>query len=279
MLKNLSQFCISRAVGKGFVRLVDVMPKEVRTTGDEIIAMAARVSYGAGTRSRNEDEALIDYMWRHGHYSPFEMPTMLWHVNAPIFVARQWFRHRAGSYNEESARYSIVRDQMYEAPLRMQSLTNKQGSAESSDLVSQELHAEYEAMVESAKESYRHYLKLVEAGAAREQVRAFLPVGMYTQWYWKVDLRNFFNFVQQRVDPHAQAEIRAYAAEMFDMIQPVFPASVKAFTTHTLDAIKLSSNDIRAINDDTIGHFNSTRERKEYAAKLSRLPGLKSTRK
>lgn len=272
---NLSRFCVQRTIGSGFVRLVDVMPREVRTTGDELIAMAARVSYGAGTRSRNEDEALIDYMWRHGHYSPFEMATMIFHINAPIFVARQWFRHRAGSYNEESARYSIVRDQMYEAPMRMQSQTNKQGSMESADQIAQEHHAEYEALVESAKQSYRHYLKLVEAGAAREQVRAFLPVGMYTQWYWKVDLRNFFNFIQQRIDPHAQTEIRAYAAEMLDMIQPVFPASVRAFKTHTLDAVKLSANDIHAINNDTIGHFNSARERKEYMEKLARIPGIR----
>ena len=204
------------ASDKGFVRLVDYMG------GDHSIVQSARVSYGSGTKSVREDKGLINYLLRNWHTSPFEQVQMTFHCKMPIFVARQWVRHRTARLNEVSGRYSIMTDEFYvpdEARVQFQSLDNKQGSGDS-------MPADYaKRMVDEIggdqKQLYSHYEEMVEQGMARELARINLPLSLYTEWYWQIDLHNLFHFLRLRLDPHAQYEIRVYAEAMAECARAV----------------------------------------------------------
>ncbi len=239
----MAEFESIPVLDKGFVRLIDVMGDDQR------IAAAARVSYGGGAKSKREDAALIDYLMRNRHTSPFEMVEFTFHVKAPIFVARQWFRHRTASVNEISARYSVLDDDFFQPAaeeLRGQGAANKQvgeGNLPSSEA------AELANLIKRSNESsYAAYEKLLEGGLAREQARSVLPVGIYTQFYWKQDLHNLLHFLKLRLDWHAQAEIRAYAEAISGIVKRVVPASWRAFEEHALHSASFSRAELQAIS-------------------------------
>lgn len=216
----------------GFVRLVDMMPRVVPTgeTADSAVVQAARVSYGQGTKKSSEDRALIRYLLRHDHGTPIEMIQWKFHVKLPIFVARQWIRHRISSYNEMSARYSEMPEQFYLPPaerVKVQSSTNKQGSGVSLTLVEAEAFlTDLQATYQSTYDNYKDDLK---AGISRELSRIGLPIGIYTEWYWSINMRSLLNFLSLRCDKHAQEEIRIYADAIVDLIRPLCPHLMEAW--------------------------------------------------
>lgn len=224
----------------GFVRVVDYMGD------DAAICQAARVSYGRGTKSVQNDEGLIRYLMRHWHSTPFEMCEAKFHVKLPVFVARQWIRHRTANVNEYSARYSILDREFYiPAPeqLAAQSRQNNQGRGEV--LQGDEAARVLEMLKTDAMRSYDHYEAMLsqegQQGLARELARMNLPANIYTQWYWKVDLHNLLHFLRLRADPHAQYEIRAYADAMCDIVADWVPAAFGAFRDYRMDAVSLSA--------------------------------------
>ena len=203
----------------GFVRLVDYMG------GDESIVQAARVSYGKGTKSVNEDRGLIRYLMRHLHTTPFEMVELKFHVKLPIFVARQWIRHRTANVNEYSGRYSVMKDEFYvpeHEAIHFQSLKNKQGRRKE-DVPVELRHKVLEILSGSQAQLYSEYQGMLEDDIARELARINLPLSLYTEWYWKIDLHNLFHFLRLRIDPHAQYEIRVYGEAMAEITQKVAP--------------------------------------------------------
>jgi len=225
-----------KVLDKGFVRLVDYLG------GDDRIVQAARVSYGEGTKSYREDAGLIDYLLRHEHTSPFEQVVLTFHVKLPIFVARQWIRHRTARVNEVSGRYSIMKDDFYvpaPADLAEQSADNKQGRCDEAMEPAQAGRV-MELLEQGQKAAYGDYSRLVEAGLAREIARINLPLSLYTEWYWQIDLHNLFRFLMLRLDAHAQKEIRLYAAAMLDITRAVAPKATESFERHTLSAVRFS---------------------------------------
>jgi thymidylate synthase (FAD) len=257
----------------GLVALVDVMPRlaPVGKTADFAIVQAARVSYGAGTKQVSEDRGLIRYLARHRHTTPFEMVEFKFHHVMPIFVARQWIRHRTANVNEYSARYSIVQDRFYHPSLenvRRQSLTNRQGGDEPIDAATAREFLDYLDRVESL---YGDYQRLLDKGVSRELARIGLPVSAYTEWYWKIDLHNLLHFLSLRLDPHAQQEIRDYARAMFALIQPIVPIAAEAFVDYNLESMHLTRLEIEAIRSgEPIGTTNK-REAAEWEEKRRRL--------
>jgi len=227
---------------KGFVRLVDSMPL---TNGDAAVVQAARVSYGEGTKTINDDRALIRYLLRHQHTSPFEMVEFKFHIKLPIFVARQMIRTRCASTNEESARYSVCRDEFYVPELDRilgQSKDNKQCSGGELD---SDLKARFQRwIVDSSNAQYSIYSSFVEEGVARELARIGLPLNIYTEWYWKIDLHNLLRFLSQRTHSHAQYEIRVYADAMLELIRPLVPLSLQAWEDYVRGAVNLSAQEV-----------------------------------
>ncbi len=226
----------------GYVVLVDYMGD------DAAIVQAARVSYGRGTKSVRDDRGLIRYLMRHRHTTPFEMVEFKFLVRLPIFVARQWIRHRTGSVNEYSARYSIVPDE-YEVPaveeVRHQSTRNRQGRGEALPTdAAERFRADLDRV---SRDAYAAYARALEAGVARETARLLLPVAYYTQWYWKTNLWNLFHFLSLRLDPHAQEEIRLYAAELARIARLVCPVAFEAFDDFQLGAVSLGGRERRAV--------------------------------
>lgn len=229
---------------KGFVRLVDYMG------GDERIVQAARVSYGSGTKSFRQDRGLIHYLMRNDHTSPFEQVQLTFHTKMPIFVARQWVRHRTARLNEISGRYSVMEDTFYvpeAGNVRYQSDTNRQGSGQ--PLEPAEGQRVAQQMREEQQAAYMRYSQLLELGVARELARANLPLSLYTEWYWQIDLHNLFHFLRLRLDAHAQLEIRAYAEALAVCAQAVAPLAYEAFEEHSLKALKFSRSEIAALSD------------------------------
>lgn len=233
----------------GFVRLVDHMGD------DAAIVQAARVSYGAGTKSVSDDEGLIRYLVRHQHTTPLEMCEVKLHCKMPIFVARQWVRHRTANINEYSARYSILSNEFYLPELEQmtpQSAQNKQGRSEAVadedvGLMLEEVREELKLASEDAYDLYMDLLGESDSakdcgfpGISRELARIALPVNYYTEWYWKVDLHNLFHFLKLRMDPHAQWEIRVYAEAVAKLVQPLFPIAYRAFEDYRLNAVTFS---------------------------------------
>jgi thymidylate synthase (FAD) len=204
---------------KGFIRLVDYLG------GDERVVQAARVSYGTGTKSYREDAGLIDYLLRNRHTSPFEQVILTFHVKLPIFVARQWVRHRTARLNEISGRYSVMKDDFYvPAPedVALQSADNKQGrSAEAPE--PSRVEEVRSGLAEGQRKAYSDYRVLIDEGIARELARINLPLSLYTEWYWQIDLHNLFHFLELRLEPHAQREIRLYGETLFDITKKVAP--------------------------------------------------------
>ena len=232
----------------GFVRVIDYMGD------DAAIVQAARVSYGRGTRAANEDKGLIRYLMRHRHSTPFEMCEIKFHVKLPIFVARQWIRHRTANVNEYSARYSILDREFYiPAPehLAAQSAMNRQGRGDV--LQGEEAARVLDLLREDATRNYDHYIEMLNEdeggqqadpgrqGLARELARMNLTLNAYTQWYWKTDLHNLFHFLSLRADAHAQYEIRVYAEAMMTMAEAWVPIAAGAFRDYRLGAVTLSA--------------------------------------
>ena len=224
----------------GFVRVIDYMGD------DAAICQAARVSYGKGTKSVQNDEGLIRYLMRHWHSTPFEMCEIKLHVKLPVFVARQWIRHRTANVNEYSARYSILDREFYiPAPdaLNAQSVVNNQGRG--ALLEGEEAARVLEILKTDANRAYDNYETMIsedgQAGLARELARMNLPTNIYTQWYWKVDLHNLFHFLRLRADAHAQYEIRVYADAIAAMIADWVPAAYSAFEDYRMGGAQLSA--------------------------------------
>jgi thymidylate synthase (FAD) len=226
---------------KGFVRLVDYMG------GDQRIVQSARVSYGAGTKSYREDRGLIHYLMRNDHTSPFEQVVLTFHAKMPVFVARQWVRHRTARLNEISGRYSVMRDEFYvprPEDMRGQSGDNKQAR---SDEVLPNAEALVAKLQEEQVQSYKAYESYLDNGLAREVARINLPLSLYTEWYWQIDLHNLFHFLHLRMDEHAQHEIRVYAEAMARCAKAVAPLAYEAFEEHKLGAVKFSQSECAAL--------------------------------
>jgi len=228
----------------GFVRVVDYMGD------DAAIVQAARVSYGAGTKKARDDRGLIRYLMRHWHSTPFEMCEIKLHVKLPIFVARQWIRHRTANVNEYSARYSILDREFYvPAPehLAAQAVSNRQGRGDV--LEGAEAEEALRLLRDDAARAYDTYEYLLNedgadegrAGLARELARMNLTASIYTQWYWKIDLHNLFHFLRLRADPHAQYEIRVYAEAMCELAKAWVPEAYAAFEDYRLGAVQFSA--------------------------------------
>ena len=268
----------------GFVRVVDYMGD------DAAVVQAARVSYGRGTRRVSEDRGLINYLMRHRHTTPFEMCEIKYHVKLPIFVARQWIRHRTANVNEYSARYSILDNEFYiPSPehLAAQATTNRQGRGEI--LEGAAAHRVLDLLREDAERAYAGYAELLNEdaagsvldpgrpGLARELARVNLTLGFYTQWYWKTDLHNLLHFLSLRADPHAQYEIRAYAEAMIETVKRWVPTTYAAFLEYCMNAATISAAGLEVIRRRLAGEAVtqensglSPREWRELTALLDR---------
>uniref|UniRef100_UPI00131CB7EA FAD-dependent thymidylate synthase n=1 Tax=Beijerinckia sp. L45 TaxID=1641855 RepID=UPI00131CB7EA len=238
----------------GFIRVIDYMGD------DAAVVQAARVSYGRGTKKVSEDRGLINYLMRHWHTTPFEMAEIKVHVKLPIFVARQWIRHRTASINEYSARYSVLDREFYlpeQAQLKAQSSSNRQGRGEG--LEADEARQVLDILRGDAERTYANYSWMLNEdaagaqvdtsrdGLARELARINLTLGTYTQWYWKTNLHNLMGFLRLRADAHAQYEIRVYADVLVDVMKRWVPLTHEAFLEHRLGAVTLSKTALEAV--------------------------------
>lgn len=269
----------------GFVRVVDYMGD------DEAIVQAARVSYGRGTKQVSNDAGLINYLMRHRHTTPFEMCEIKFHIKLPIFVARQWIRHRTANVNEYSARYSVLDREFYIPAyenLAAQSAANRQGREDV--LEGDEAEEVLKTLKDDANRAYKHYIAMLNEdeegntinperkGLSRELARMNLPLNVYTQWYWKIDLHNLLHFVSLRADPHAQYEIRAYADVILDVIKRWVPVTYDAFQNYILYGYHVSGKGLEAIrrilDGEQITQENSGLSKREWR-ELMRAFGLK----
>lgn len=268
-----------KVLNHGFVRLVDYMG------GDESIVQAARVSYGKGTKTVSEDRTLIRYLMRHQHTTPFEMVEFKFHVKLPIFVARQWIRHRTANVNEYSGRYSIMPEEFYvpdESTIKYQSQANKQGRDE--EEVPLEIRKRVlQILLAEQKSAFDGYKEMLNYNIARELARINLPLSLYTQWYWKIDLHNLFHFLKLRLDKHAQYEIRAYAETMAEIVKAVVPMAYEAFEDYVLNSITFSKQELQLLKKylpvdvdekevDNLGF--SKYEKAEFFDKLKKISNL-----
>ncbi len=269
---------------RGFVRVIDYMGD------DAAIVQAARVSYGRGTKKVSDDRGLINYLMRMRHTSPFEMCELKLHVKLPIFVARQWIRHRTANVNEYSARYSVLEDQFYvPAPehVASQASSNRQGRDQVLD--SAGAAAVQDTVRKNAERAYADYLALLNqdqsgepveperAGLARELARVVLPLNTYTEWYWKTDLHNLLHFIALRADPHAQYEIRAYALVLLDVVRRWMPLTCAAFEDYRLNAAELSGKALavlrRMLAGEDVSHADSGLSAREWRELHAHLHG------
>ena len=230
---------------RGFVRLVDYLG------GDRRIVQAARVSYGAGTKSYRQDKGLINYLLRNRHTSPFEQVVLTFHTKMPLFVARQWVRHRTARLNEISGRYSVMEPEFYlpePGQIAAQSSDNKQGR-EATPMGTRECETVRRTLSAVHDQAYEAYQRLLELGVARELARVVLPLSLYTEWYWQIDLHNLFHFLELRCDPHAQYEIRAYAETILDITRKVCPLATQAFEEHIRGGVTYSRTEQRVLTN------------------------------
>ena len=264
----------------GFVRVVDYMGD------DAAVVQAARVSYGRGTRRVSEDAALIRYLMRHRHSTPFEMAEIKFHVKLPIFVARQWIRHRTANVNEISARYSVLDREFYvpqPAHLAAQSAVNRQGRGEVLD--GEEAAWVLSTLRSDAERAYDHYAEMLNEGdvnpqrrgLARELARMNLTLNTYTQWYWKTDLHNLLGFLSLRADAHAQYEIRAYADVLLRAVAAWVPQTFAAFQDYRLGSVTLSAGMLavlrRRLAGETVHQDDSGLGKREWAELEAYLTG------
>jgi thymidylate synthase (FAD) len=269
----------------GFVRVIDYMGT------DAAIVQAARVSYGKGTKKVNEDAGLINYLMRHRHTTPFEMCEIKFHIKLPIFIARQWIRHRTANVNEYSGRYSIMDKEFYiPAPeqLAAQSQSNRQGRG--NVLQGAEAQRVLEFLKEDSLRAYGHYEEMLnenadgqvidegKSGLARELARMNLSLNFYTQWYWKVDLHNLLHFLSLRADAHAQYEIRVYAEAMLEVLKAWVPITHAAFMDYRMGGASLSAKGLAAVRrmmaGEKVGQEDSGMSKGEWRelAQLFDLP-------
>lgn len=267
----------------GFIRVVDYMGN------DASIVQAARVSYGTGTKQVSQDRGLINYLMRHWHTTPFEMCEIKFHIKLPIFIARQWIRHRTANVNEYSARYSILDKEFYVPPLDKlapQSQQNHQGRSEE-PLSELEAARVLEILKSDAEQCYGHYEELMncdadgnvlddsKSGIARELARMNLTLNYYTQWYWKIDLHNLMHFLMLRADSHAQHEIRAYADVMIDLLKKWCPLAHDAFMEYRVGATHLSKTGLdvvrRMIGGEAVTQETSGLTKREWSELVASL--------
>jgi thymidylate synthase (FAD) len=239
---------------KGFIRLVDYLG------GDERVVQAARVSYGVGTKTYREDAGLIDYLLRNSHTSPFEQVILTFHVKLPIFVARQWVRHRTARLNEISGRYSVMKDDFYvpaSEDVAFQSTDNKQGrSAQALDAeFAESLRAHLAA---AQKQAYTDYAHLIDQGIARELARINLPLSLYTELYWQIDLHNLFHFLELRLSAHAQKEIRLYAEVLLEIAKHVAPRCCESFERYQQGGVSFSKEEFAELKRRLEGNAAGT---------------------
>ncbi len=240
-----------KILDKGFIRLVDYMGS------DDRVVQSARVSYGQGTKTVREDRGLIRYLLRNAHTSPFEQVVFTFHIKMPIFVARQWVRHRTARLNEISARYSVMEDELYVPSgnsIGFQSIDNKQ--ARSSEVLPVELQEKVRDIIQiNHKQGYDVYKQLLNDGIAREIARITLPTALYTEMYWQIDLHNLFHFLHLRMDSHAQKEIREYACILFDIVKQICPISCEAFEDYVLGKVEFYKSEQKILSQlfNTIG--------------------------
>ena len=259
----------------GFIRVIDYMGD------DSSIVQSARVSYGKGTKKVSTDEGLIRYLMRHWHSTPFEMCEIKYHVKLPIFIARQWIRHRTANVNEYSARYSILDKEFYipaKEQLSAQATNNRQGRGEL--ITGQQADEVLKILKDDAARTYDNYEKMLnerfdgtiidekKSGLARELARMNLTLNSYTQWYWKTDLLNLMNFLFLRGDSHAQYEIRVYAETMLDTVKKWVPITHAAFLDYRVGAAHLSSKGLKIvksmINGNKVGYEDSGLSKREW---------------
>jgi thymidylate synthase (FAD) len=251
----------------GFIRVIDYMGD------DAAIVQAARVSYGAGTKHVQNDDGLIRYLMRHWHSTPFEMCEIKLHVKLPVFVARQWIRHRTANVNEYSGRYSILDREFYipqPEQLAAQSVVNNQGRGEV--LTGAEAARVLEILKRDAAQCYDNYESMLsqdgQQGLARELARMNLPMNIYTQWYWKTDLHNLFHFLRLRADSHAQYEIRVYAEAIAACVKDWVPLAFAAFEDYRMGGATLSAKAIsvlkRQLKGETVGQEDSGMSKGEW---------------
>ncbi len=271
----------------GFVRVVDYM-------GDDgAVVQAARVSYGAGTKQVREDQGLIRYLMRHRHTTPFEMCEIKYHVKLPIFVARQWIRHRTANVNEYSARYSILDNEFYvpaREHLASQSAVNRQGRGEV--LEGAEAERVLDLLRTDSLRAHAHYTEMLNedphgtildperSGLARELARMNLSLNFYTQWYWKIDLHNLLHFLSLRADAHAQYEIRAYAEAMLGTVERWMPIAYQAFLDYDLGGVRLSAGALevirRMLSGEQVAQADSGLSKREWR-ELMQVIGRETT--
>lgn len=265
----------------GLVALVDIMPRLVpaNRTADIAIVQAARTSTGKGAKSPGEDRGLIRYLYSHMHTSPFEMVNVKFHHVLPIFVARQLIRHRTASVNEYSLRYAQPKDRFWfphASQLRTQSTSNKQVTNGSVDLNMAENFID--VLEDTSREAMQEYQTAIAAGIGREQARTILPLNLFTEWFWEIDLKNLLGFLGLRQDKHAQAEIRVYADAMYDLLKTLVPDALEAYDDYHPNRLgmSLSRMDIEALNPKCtptriLELFSSNRELLEFTEKARRI--------
>ena len=256
-----------KVLDHGFVRLVDYMG------GDERIVQAARVSYGEGTKAVRRNAALIDYLLAHAHTSPFEHVVLEIHCKMPIFVARQWIRHRTARINEISGRYSVMKDEFYLPPedqVSFQSKDNKQGR-DPSEVPAELRQKVLDLLKKDQGQVYASYQQMLNDGIAKELARINLPLSLYTEWYWQMDLHNLFHFLALRMDAHAQWEIRKYGEAIAILAKAVAPMAYEAFDRHMLNGRKFSADEMEALRKMLRGEANPLEgiQRLDFEQKLS----------
>ena len=256
------------------IKLLDVMGT------DTDIVNAARVSYGKGTKSVSDDETLLRYLMRHKHTSPFEMAELKFYVKCPIFVARQWVRHRTANWNEISGRYSEIRNEYYTPDTwKKQSITNKQGTGDTvEEYRNSEIKTQYKHKL---NDIFGHYEDMIQEDIAREQARIMLPQSTYTEFIWKIDLRNLLHFLSLRMKPNAQEEIRIYAEAIAGMVEEKFPLTFRAWKDYDFNAVTFTGKEILCLTGLNLDrkhieemaeiHIPNKRERAEFFAKLTKL--------
>lgn len=254
----------------GFVKLIDCMPRvipiEARPLGcDSAVVQAARVSYNTGLKDFDSDKKLIRYLLKNQHTSPFEMVKFKFHIKAPLFVCRQWFRHRMGNFNEVSGRYTLLSDDFYK-PIKVssQNKVNKQMSNNDNLLNNNEIKEKFNCYINHDEQLYQKYQDLINLGVSREIARIGLPQNMYTQFYWSIDLHNLLNFIKLRDSNYAQYEIKEYAKSIRELVKELCPVTLEAFEDYNEGKITFYKYELE-------NRFNNEKEKNEYLDKLNKI--------
>ena len=275
---NILELTEESVGNNGFVKLVDILPRIVNDQEllcDAAIVQAARVSYSGGTTKTSSDKALVKYLFKNAHTTPFEMVQFKFHIKAPIFVIRQWQRHRMSSYNELSARYSLIEDSFWVPNrLRTQSDDNKQGSGADLENDSQLI----KMMCRHQEESYELYELLLKEGVCREMARTILPLSINSEFYWKIDLHNLLRFIGLRSDHHAQFEIREYSDAIKKIVKKYCPITMEAFEEYSEESIRFSKKEIELLNKHELPK-GSKSSLMEFNNKIERINPLKNSYK